>query len=46
MLERGEQGVELGKMGSVVGFELVHLDDAGGKGVLTFPAGMQDGNAI
>ena len=34
MLERGEQRVELGKMGAVVGFELVDLGDAGGEGAL------------
>ena len=34
MLERGEQRVELGKMGAVVGFELVDLGDAGGKDAL------------
>ena len=34
MLERGEQRVELGEMGAVVGFELVDLGDAGGEGAL------------
>jgi len=34
MLQRGEQGVELGEVGAVLGFELVDLGDAGGEGAL------------
>ena len=34
MLQRGEQGVELGEMGAVLGFELVDFGDARGKGAL------------
>ncbi len=34
MLERGEQCLQLGKMGAVLSFELIDLGDAGSEGVL------------
>jgi hypothetical protein len=34
MLQRGQQRVELGKVGAVVGLELLDLDDASGEGAL------------
>ena len=45
MLQRGEQRVELGQMGAVLGFELVDLGDAGGEGKLEIRGGRTEGLA-
>ena len=41
MLQRSKQGVELGEVGAVLGFELVDLGDAGGKFVLHLQRGQR-----
>ena len=46
VLQRGEECIEFGQMGALMELELVDLRDVGGEGVLSFPAWVQEGDAI